>query len=714
MEWRAGVQMIDAGECEGAAWRQSGPEPYAVLMRLAVAAALVAGVLWLVWDRLGAVNLDEVWRLLRAAPAEAVVAALVLSAVSHWAVACYDPVALRRVGLDVPLRRSMAGGFAATTLGQALGFGLLVGAAARWRCYRADGVGPGAATAVTGVVAVGFFTGTAVLLCAMAVLHPAPLARIGGLEETSVALAGAAALALGAALLIWRGRAPWSWAVGGMRFSAPDWRWVGLCALVAGVDLAAAAGALWLLTPPEAATPYATLFVVYVGALLLGIASGAPAGAGAFEAALLIGLPDAPAEALIAAAIAYRAVYLAPPTLLAAWILARASQGAPAAAHAPPPAALAAAASSARPEGELAFLGDKRFHVAPDGEAFVMFGARGRDRVLMGDPYGPRAAWGPLIDRFAEQCRREGARLSVYKADDAAFWADRGFRLQPLGEEAVIELAGFDLKSPSRRELRRKIGQARKAGVTILRHAPGAAPLPRLAAVARTWREAKAGREMTFSMGWFDPDFIARHAVFEARRGDETLGFLSVWASGDGAEHMIDLMRLVPGAPHGVMHALTAAAIEAAGAAGAVRFNLCMAPLSGLDRIGPVTPLSRIGAAIYGRTAAGRGLQGLRRFKEAFRPEWRPRYLVAAGSVSGALALLAVRGLVNREPPGIDVEGLEAAQAFLDADAAADAPPGRELRAPVARAPHLRASAEPAPEESVPEEPAPEERVAAA
>ncbi|SEA69826.1 bifunctional lysylphosphatidylglycerol flippase/synthetase MprF [Rubrimonas cliftonensis] len=666
--------MIEAGECEGAGWRRSGPEARAVLTRLSVAAVIVAGALWLAWDRLGGLDLSEIGRLLRAAPAEGVLAALVLTAVSHAAVACYDPVALRRVGLDVPFRRALAGGFSATTLGQALGFGLLVGAAARWRLYRRDGVGPGAAAAVTGLVAAGFFTGTAVLLCAMALLHPAPLARLGGFAEPSVSAAGAAALALCAALLIRRGRARRTITLGGMRLSAPDWRWVALCAVLAGVDLGAAAGALWALTPVEAAPPFATLFVVYVGALLLGQASGAPGGIGAFEAALLVGLPDAPAEALIAAAIAYRAVYLAPPSLLAGWIVVRARPAAPATAGGPPPAALRGAARCARPERELAFLGDKRFHVSPDSEAFLMFGARGRDRVLMGDPYGPREAWGPLVDRFAERCRREGARLSVYKAEDAAFWAGRGLRLQPLGEEASVDVAGFDLKASSRRELRRKIGQARKAGVTILRHAPGAAPLPRLAAVARMWREAKAGREMTFSMGWFDVAFLSRHAVFEARRGEETLGFLSVWASGDGSEHMIDLMRLVPGGPHGVMHALTAAAIEAAGAAGAARFNLCMAPLSGLERIAPVTPLSRVGAAICGRTAAGRGLQGLRRFKEAFRPDWRPRYLVAAGPLSGALALLAVRGLVNREPPEIDVEGLQAAQAFLDADALADAP----------------------------------------
>jgi phosphatidylglycerol lysyltransferase len=99
-----------------------------------------------------------------------------------------------------------------------------------------------------------------------------------------------------------------------------------------------------------------------------------------------------------------------------------------------------------------------------------------------------------------------------------------------------------------------------------------------------------------------------------------------------------------------------------------------MAPLSGLERLAPVTPLSRIGRLLYERADGRRGLAGLRRFKESFRPDWTPRYLAAEGPWQALGSLLAARALVAAPAPPIDVDALVAAQAFLDADLDLDAP----------------------------------------
>lgn len=129
-------------------------------------------------------------------------------------------------------------------------------------------------------------------------------------------------------------------------------------------------------------------------------------------------------------------------------------------------------------------------------------------------------------------------------------------------------------------------------------------------------------------MGAWLPDFVARHHAFVARIDGRAAAFLTRWRSGRGEEWMVDLMRQTQDAPDGVMHALMLSAIEAAGADGAAGFNLCMSPLSGLDRLGPVTPLSRVLRHVDERGAARQGLKGLRRFKETYRPGWPPRHLV--------------------------------------------------------------------------------------
>jgi phosphatidylglycerol lysyltransferase len=648
-----------------------------VLAQAATVIGVMALLIHLAWERIAGIDPAALWTAAAATPIWALVAAAALTALSHAAVTFYDPPALRAVGATVPTRRALGGGFAASALGQMLGFGPIVGAAARWRLHQAAGVTAAQAVAATAVATAGFMLGALGLLGLLAAAAPLPIASLTGMDATMTRTAGAlaAAAVCGLGLAVWL-RPPRRWTVAcGVTVAPLGGRWVPSMAALSAVELTAAAGALWVLLPENAVTPFPALMAAYVAALLLGQISGAPGGLGVFEAALLLALPHAPAEGLLAAAALYRLVYVAPAGVVAAAMALRAPRPATLASH-PCPAAARVIAASPRAEAALARLGDKRFFTGPDGRAAAMLGVRAGDWVLMGDPFGPRDARDRLMRALEAEARAAHARLSVYKAEDAIYWSARGWRVLPLGEEAWLDPREFRIDTPTRRELRRKLAQARKAGATIHRHAPGAAPLTRLAAVAAAWRAAKGGREMTFSMGRFDPGFVADHAVIEARVGDATVAFLTVWRAPTGAEHAIDLMRALPDAPQGVMHLLTAEAIAAAAESGAARFSLCMAPLSGLDRLRPAAGLSRALRALHDAKGDPYGLQGLRRFKESFRPTWTPRYVAAPGPLGPLRCLLAARGLVHAPTPEPDIDALRAAEAFLagDADFGAEAP----------------------------------------
>ena len=115
---------------------------------------------------------------------------------------------------------------------------------------------------------------------------------------------------------------------------------------------------------------------------------------------------------------------------------------------------------------------------------------------------------------------------------------------------------------------------------------------------------------------------------------------------------MLDLMRQTSDAPAGTMHALTTDAIGWARNEGADCFNLCMAPLSGLDAAGaPQGAFTWVAAQIYRRFGARFGLIGMRRFKDSFRPEWTPRHLAVRNLLDAPEALLAARRLVTGAVP---------------------------------------------------------------
>jgi phosphatidylglycerol lysyltransferase len=75
-----------------------------------------------------------------------------------------------------------------------------------------------------------------------------------------------------------------------------------------------------------------------------------------------------------------------------------------------------------------------------------------------------------------------------------------------------------------------------------------------------------------------------------------------------------------------------------------------MAPLSGLPRHRLASRWSRLGALIYRRGDRFYNFEGLRAFKEKFKPEWRPRYLAYPGGLALPKILFDVTTLIANSP----------------------------------------------------------------
>ncbi|MFN3260074.1 MAG: phosphatidylglycerol lysyltransferase domain-containing protein [Pikeienuella sp.] len=604
----------------------------------ALSLALVAGLLH---DRIAAADLSAALRIAGETGAGPLALAAAAAALSWAAVAGYDVLALGAVGMRLRLRRALTVGFTASGLGQCLGFGVLVGGAARWRMLRREGLGPVRAGKASLIVAGGFFGGLGAFALILALLLPSARARLETLApgfEGGYAPAALALLAAAGALLLLRRRAG---AAGcGLAFVA-----------LAAADVAPAAFALWALLPEG--TAFEAVLVAYLAALTAGLLSNTPGGFGVFEGVLIAALPEAPLESILAAVIVFRVFFHGLPGLAAGALLLRAELSAQRVERAAPDPRLAGALPrTRRAEAALIHLGDKEALFSADGAAFLLVGARGRGLVALGDPEGPVAAWPAAFAALRRAARRRGRGAMIYRAGPraAALAREAGFAAFRIGREAMIDPAGFDLAAPSRRRLRRKVRQAEGAGLSITFHEPGAAPLGPLRAISDAWLAAKGGGERGFSLGRFEPSWLRRFPILVAQdEGGRAVAFLSLWVSGDGGEWSIDLMRAGPEAPQGAMQALIVAAIGRARAAGARRFSLCMAPLSGLEGVtGPAAPALRRAAEIG---AARRGFEGLAAFKASFDPAWRPCYALLPKGPGAVPALAALRGLA-RAPRG--------------------------------------------------------------
>jgi phosphatidylglycerol lysyltransferase len=307
----------------------------------------------------------------------------------------------------------------------------------------------------------------------------------------------------------------------------------------------------------------------------------------------------------------------------------------------------------------LVFTGDKALFFDRTGEAFLMYAVHGRSWVVMGEPIGPKERWAELLWDFHAQVDRHGGRTVFYQVGpDALPWMlDLGLRPVKIGENARISLAGFDLQGKHRSELRNVRNKAPRLGLSfeILPREEVPGHLDELAGVSAAWLAERKTREKRFSLGRFDPAYLATSPCAVVRQHGRIIAFANIWQAADGQEISIDLMRFVPEAPSGTMDYLIVETILWAKAKGAAWFDLGMAPLAGLPEHRLASLWSKFGRIAVRHGGRLYNFQGLRAFKAKFEPTWRPSYLLYPGISLGHVlpditALIAGgwTGIVNR------------------------------------------------------------------
>lgn len=307
--------------------------------------------------------------------------------------------------------------------------------------------------------------------------------------------------------------------------------------------------------------------------------------------------------------------------------------------------------------GHLALLGDKSLLFSESGATFLMYGVAGHSRVAMGDPVGPVAEHAEMVWRFRELCDREGGWCVFYEVrpGNLAIYVDAGLSLTKIGEEARVALERFSLEGSTRAPLRQAVRRVEREGAVFHVVAPADLPplLPQLRAISEDWLAAKSASEKGFSLGFFDERYLIEGPCAIVERNGRPVAFANLWVGEDRQEFSIDLMRYSQDAPKGVMDYLFAQVMLWGRAEGYAWFSLGMAPLAGLEdhRLAPAW--HKLGRLVYRYGENFYNFEGLRRYKDKFLPEWRPRYLATPSGMVLARVLLDVTRLISRDPSGL-------------------------------------------------------------
>jgi phosphatidylglycerol lysyltransferase len=313
--------------------------------------------------------------------------------------------------------------------------------------------------------------------------------------------------------------------------------------------------------------------------------------------------------------------------------------------------------NSPRTYAWLALLGDKRFLLDDNKDAFLMFSVQGRSWVSMGDPVGPEDDARELAWEFRELCDKYDAWPIFYQVDTEHLdiYLDLGLTFIKLGEEGRVSLPDFSLEGHARRDLRHAYNKMTKQGLTfsVIGPAQVETVLVEMKRVSDAWLENKNTREKKFSLGSFEPEYIRKMPAAIITQQNKIIAFANIWQGANKEELSADLMRYMPDGPEGIMDYLFTELLLWGKSEGYKWFNFGMAPFSGLeDR--QLAPLwSQAGAFLFRHGEHFYNFQGLHEYKDKFAPVWQPKYIACPRGLMLPRILTNVAAIVSGGIKGV-------------------------------------------------------------
>lgn len=306
----------------------------------------------------------------------------------------------------------------------------------------------------------------------------------------------------------------------------------------------------------------------------------------------------------------------------------------------------ATAAEQVRAQAIVAAYGRSslaRFLLFPDkayffsnGGSVIGYAARGGVAIALGDPIGPLDDAAAAITEFRTFCQTQGWQAAFYQTlpDYLAHYQATGLTTLPIGQEALVDLTTFSLEGRANKQFRNTINHLTKLGqrAEVIEPPLPAPLLAELRTVSDEWLSQRQGKELRFSLGWFDDDYLRTCPVVVVRTAfGQVSAFVNLVPEYQANALAIDLMRRRRETEAGTMDFLFLTLLEWSRAHGYATCHLGLSALAGVGEQPDDPAVEKALHYVYDHVNQFYNFQGLHTFKEKFHPLWSPRYLVFPG-----------------------------------------------------------------------------------
>ena len=270
----------------------------------------------------------EVWRELRAIRARDYLLAFGSTLVAYAALAWYDKIALRHLGIfNISWLYAGLCSFTTYALAHNIGATVFSGAMVRYRAYHAKGLSAAQVAVLVALCSFTFALGTMFLGGLCLVFDPGLLARFSGLlpgvltNPTTAFVVGLGLLAFVALYLTGSILGLKPLVVRGFTLEYPRPGIAVRQMLAAPLELVGAAGIIYFALPAEGNPGFVTVLAVFLASFSAALVSNAPGGLGVFEILFIKAMPTTPQIEVLTALLVFRLFYLIIPLIISVGVV---------------------------------------------------------------------------------------------------------------------------------------------------------------------------------------------------------------------------------------------------------------------------------------------------------------------------------------------------------------------------------------------------------
>ena len=298
----------------------------------------------------------------------------------------------------------------------------------------------------------------------------------------------------------------------------------------------------------------------------------------------------------------------------------------------------------------LLFLKDKYLYYAEDGQMLIPFSQTKDKLVVLGEPIGNQKKLKESLIEFREFADTYKLTPVFYEISDENYsvYHDLGYEFFKLGEEATVDLLKFDISGKKKKDLRlaKNKVESGEMNFQVVNPPFDEAFIRELREVSDEWLGKRS--ERGFSMGWFDEEYLSLTPMAVIKKDGEIIAFANLMPVYDGDTISIDLMRLKNDIPSGTMDALFVYLFQWSKENKYKKFNLGMAPLSGVGNNAYSFNEEKLIGLLYRHGQKLYSFEGLRKYKEKFQPDWQNKYVAYPKELSISLLLLELVKLTSK------------------------------------------------------------------